>query len=162
VRAAVQDVHARDREQVRVRAAEVAEQRQAGRIRGCPGHGEADADDRVRAEPGLVRGAVELNHVLVDEPLVLGVVPEQLGLDLVDDGLHGLGDGLAAVVRAAVAQLDRLEHARGRSARNRGVPDAAVIECHLDLDRGIATGVEDLPCVNAFDRGHGYCSCVCL
>ena len=55
VRAAVEDVHHRHRQQVRVRAAEVAEQRQLGGLGGGLGDRERDAEDRVGAEPGLVR-----------------------------------------------------------------------------------------------------------
>ncbi len=60
VRAAVEDVHHRHRQQVGVGAADVAEQRQVGGLGGGPGDGERDAEDRVGAELGLVGGAVEL------------------------------------------------------------------------------------------------------
>ena len=50
VRAAVEDVHHRHRQQVRVRAAEVAEQAQLGGLRGGLGDRERDAEDRVGAE----------------------------------------------------------------------------------------------------------------
>lgn len=59
VRATVDDVHERDRQRVRVRAAEVAEQRQVDRVGRGAGHGERGAEDGVRAEAGLVLGAVE-------------------------------------------------------------------------------------------------------
>ena len=72
VRAAVEDVHHRHRQQVGVGAADVAVERQAGGVGGGAGHGERDAEDRVGAELGLVGRAVELEHGLVDEPLVVG------------------------------------------------------------------------------------------
>ena len=73
VRAAVEDVHHRHRQQVGVRPADVAVERQAGGVGGGAGDGERDAEDRVGAELGLVGRAVELDHRLVDEPLVVGV-----------------------------------------------------------------------------------------
>ena len=73
MRAAVEDVHHRHRQQVRVGAADVAEERQAGRLGGGLGDGERDAEDRVGAELGLVGRAVEVDHRLVDEALVVGV-----------------------------------------------------------------------------------------
>src|SRR6185312_16280311 len=58
-------VHHRDGQQVGVRATEVAEQRKLGTARGGLGHGERDAEDRVRAVFGLVRGAVEIAERLI-------------------------------------------------------------------------------------------------
>src|SRR6202007_1766917 len=112
-------------------------------------------NDRVRAQPGLVRCPVQVDHVLVDHALVVGVVAEQLGLDLVDDGLHGLTDALAAVLLATVPELNRLEDAGRRAARHRRPAEASVVEYHLDLDGRIPPGVEDLPGKYAFNGGHG-------
>ncbi len=62
---------------------------------------------------------------------------------------------LAAVLVAAVAQLDCLVLA-GRSARgHRGAPGGARLELDLDLDRGVAARVEDLPADDVDDDGHG-------
>jgi hypothetical protein len=79
VGAAVEDVHHRHRQHVRVGAADVAEQRQVRRVGGGTGHRHRHAEDRVGAEPGLVGGAVEVEHRLVDEPLLVGVEAQQLG-----------------------------------------------------------------------------------
>jgi hypothetical protein len=111
VRTAVKDVHQRDRQDVGVGPAKVTEQGQPCRLRGGPGHGEADPENRVRTEPRLVRRPVEIDQGLVDQPLVVGVVAQQLGLDLVDHPLDRLADSLAAVLVAAVPELDRLERA---------------------------------------------------
>ena len=62
VGAAVDDVHHRHRQHVRVRPADVAVQRQVELVGRGLGDGEADAEDRVRAEAGLVVGAVELDR----------------------------------------------------------------------------------------------------
>ncbi len=90
VRAAVDDVHHRHGQQVGVRPAEVAEQRQAGGLRGRLGHGERDAEDRVGPEALLVGGAVQVDHGLVDQALLGGVEAEDRGGDLVLDVAHRL------------------------------------------------------------------------
>ena len=78
MRAAVEDVHHRHRQHVRVRAAEVAEQRQVGGLGGGLGDGQRDAEDGVGAERALVGGAVQVDHRLVDQPLLGGVEADQL------------------------------------------------------------------------------------
>ena len=103
VRTAVEDVHHRHRQDVRVRPTDVAEQRQLGRIGGRFGDGQRDAQDRVATQPGLVGGAVEVYQRLVDQPLVVGVESDHCGPDLIKDGLHGLLHALAAVALAPVA-----------------------------------------------------------
>ena len=76
VAAAVEDVHHRHGQDVGVGAAEVAEQRQAGRLGSGLGHRERDAEDGVGAELALVVGAVEAEHHAVDEALLAGVVAD--------------------------------------------------------------------------------------
>ena len=154
VRPAVEDVHHGDRQQVRVRPAQVAEQRQARGLRGGLGHRHADAGDRVRSHPRLVRGPVQVDHGLVDHALIVGVEAEQLGLDLVDDGLDGPGDRLAAVFVTAVPQLHRLEGAGGRPARGGGAAQGAVVQGDLDFEGGVSAGIQNLPGVHRLDRGH--------
>jgi hypothetical protein len=133
VRAAVEDVHHRHRQQVRVGAADVAVERELRGLGRGPGDRERDAEDRVRAEVGLVRRAVDLEHRLVDEPLVVGGQALDRGGDLLDHRGDGLLDALAGVPVAAVAELDRLERTRGSAARDHGTGERAVVEEHLDL-----------------------------
>ena len=70
MRAAVEDVHHRHRQQVRVRPAEVAVERQLGRLGRGVGDRQRDAEDRVGAELGLVGRRVEVEHDPVDRALV--------------------------------------------------------------------------------------------
>ncbi len=159
VGAAVEDVHHRHRQQVGVGPADVAEQRQLGADRRRPGHREGDAEDRVGAEVGLVGGAVEVEHRLVDEPLVAGVEADDLRLDLVLDGGDGHLGALAAVAAAAVAQLHGLEGAGGGAGGYGGPADRVVVEEHLDLDRGVAARVQDLAGDDGVDGSQDDCSC---
>jgi hypothetical protein len=147
--------HHRHRQQVRVGATDVAEERQAGGLgRGLRG-GEGDTEDRVGAELGLVGRAVEVEHRLVDEALVVGVEPDDRPGDGVDHAGHGLLDALAEVALAAVAQLDGLEGAGGRPAGDGRATERAVLEEDLHLDGGVAARVEDLAGADCGDDRHG-------
>ena len=160
VRAAVEDVHHRHRQQVGVGATDVAEQRQPSTHRGGPGDRERDPEDGVGAEVGLVGRAVEVEHRLVDQPLVARVEADDLRLDLVLHGADGLLGALAAVARTAVTQLDGLEGAGGGARGDGRTADGVVVEEHLDLDRGIAPGVQDLAGDDGVDGSQDDCSWV--
>ena len=108
----------------------------------------------VGAEPGLVVGAVEVEHHLVDEPLVERVEALERVGDLVVDVPDGLEHPLAAVAVAAVAQLDRFVFAGRGSRRHRGAAERAGVEQHLDLDGGVATRIEDFASGDADDLAH--------
>ena len=162
VGATVEDVHHRHRQEVRVGAAQVAVERQLGGDRGGLGDGQRHAEDRVGAQVGLVRGAVQVEHLLVDQPLPVGFVAEQLVGQLVLDVADRLLDTFAQVATlVAVTQLDRLEGAGGRPGRDRGAADRAVVQADLDLDGRIASRVQDLPGDDHFDGGHLSCGSLC-
>ena len=108
------------------------------------------------SEPLFV-GGVQVEHRLVDQALLGGVVADELRADLLDDGEDGLLDALALVaVRVAVAELDGLEGAGGGAGRDGSTARAAVVEADLDLDRGVASGVEDFPGYDDVDGRHEH------
>ena len=144
----------RDRQHVRVGAAQVTEERQAAGVRGGPGDGHADADEGVRAQPRLARRPVQVDQRLVHQPLVVGLVAEQFGLDLVDDALNGPGHALAAELRAAVPELDRLERTGRGPARHAGLGHGPVVQRYLDLKGRVPPGIQDLPGMDRFYGGH--------
>ena len=123
--------------------AEIAIERKARRRRGGLRDGERDAEDRVRAEPALVRRAVERAHhadrcgPVLRRPCRRGV--ENFAVD----GIDRLADALAAIALAAVAQLVGFVLARRRARRHRGAPEAAALQFDIDFDRGIAAAVEN-------------------
>jgi hypothetical protein len=144
VLAAVDDVHHRHRHLHRRHAAEVAVQRQAGFLGSRLGDGHRDGQDGVGAETRLVVGAVEIDHGLVDEGLLLGIEADDgfgdLGIDVLDRLHHALAE-IAALV--AVAQLDGFARAGGGAGRHGGAPHDAGFEQHIGFDRGIAAGIEN-------------------
>ncbi len=156
--AAVQHVHHRHRQDPRLAAAvelgEVAVERLLGIGGGGLGGGQGDAEDRVGAEAALVRGAVELDHRLVERALLGGAGAGQRLGDLAVDVGDRLADALADPLVATVAQLDRLE-LTGRGARGNGGDAArAGLERDLDLDGRVAARIEDLAGVDGGDRAH--------
>ena len=107
--AAVEDVRERQRQEVRLRAAEVSIERDTHRAGGRVRRRERYAEDRVGAEPRLVGRAVELDEGCVEGGLVGDVGADDLRRDLVEDVEDRLLHALAAVARGiAVAQLQRL------------------------------------------------------
>ena len=132
VGAAVEDVHHRHRQHGRLAAAvelgQIAVERLAGVGRGGLRHRQRDAEDRVGAEPALVRGAVELDHRPVQGAL-LGPRALQGGGDLAVDVRDRRGDPLAGPGVPPVAQLDGLElagrGAGGHRRQRRGRPTRA-------------------------------------
>src|SRR5947207_490324 len=83
----------------------------------------------------------------VDSPLVASVQAPQRRRDLPIDVRRSGEHPLTPVRIAPIAQLDRLEPARRRAGRYGRAAARAGGEAHFDLDRRIAPGVEDLPCV---------------
>src|SRR5579884_51296 len=100
VHAAVDHVQQRDGQRRRLLAAEMAEERDARGRGGRLGRGERDAEDRVRAEPALVRRPVELDEAAVERLLVHDVEPADRRGDLAVHVGDGPADALAAELGA--------------------------------------------------------------
>ena len=111
--ATVEDVHHGDGQDVSVGGRPGTLYRGQVRVlRGGLGDGEGDAEDGVRAELALVGGAVQVDHGLVDVALIVSFLADELGSDLLDDGVNGVLDALAEVAAlVAIATLDGLERA---------------------------------------------------
>ena len=160
VGSAVEDVEHRNREQVGLVAREPGElgdvdvEGDAGLGRGGSGGRQRDAEDRVRPEPRLVRGPVELAQRFVDRGLIGRAGAGQRPGDRVVDVLDGVRDALAEPLGAAVAKLDSLELTGRGAGWDRGATGRAGVEPNVDLDRRIAPRIEDLACPDVIDRAH--------
>ena len=155
VGAAVDDVGHRDGQHLGVGSTEVLVEGLAEGAGGGLRVGEGDGEDRVRAELGLGFGTVERQHDRVHGELVERVHALDRRGDLVGDVLDGLAHALAEVTGLdAVAQLDGLVLAGGGPGGHRRAAEDAGVEDDIDLDGGIATGVEDFTGLDFSDLGH--------
>ena len=139
---------------MRVRAADVAVERQtsgiSGSLRGSHGH----TEDGVSAEVLLVVGAVDLDHGGVQHALIVSLdAGDRVGDGLVDVA-HGVAHALALVAVVAVAQLVRLVLAGGRAGRDGGQAVGTVVEEDLDLDGRVTAGIQDFTGVRQHDVSH--------
>ena len=157
VGATVHDVHVRDRQDVAVGAADVAVQRLIRGLGGSVQSGQGHAEDGVGAQTALVRGAVELDHGLIESALIGSVHADDLRSDLLVHGLDGVEHALALVNGlVAIATLPSLGFTGGSTGRNEAQALSTVIGVKNDLDGRVAAGIENLTRVNAFNYCHNY------
>ena len=152
---AVEDVHHGHGQGLAVHAAHVVVEGHTQALSGGLGHGQGAAQDGVGTQAGLVGGAVQLDHGLVDGHLVQGVhADEALGQLGVHVG-HGLLHALAQVAAlVAVPQLAGLVDAGGRAGGNGGAAHGAVLQHDLHLNGGVAAGVQDFTAKHVNDLKH--------
>jgi len=157
VSATVHDVHVRNRQDVAVGAADVAVQRLARGFSGSIQSGQGHAEDGVGAQTALVRGAVELDHDLVESALIGSVHADDLRSDLFVHGLDGVEHTLAHVHGlVAVATLPSLGFTGGSAGGNETQALGTVFGVENDLNGRVAAGIENLTRVNAFNYCHNY------
>ena len=96
--ATIEYVHHRHWQCMGVDTAQIAVQRQTGRLGRRLGHSQADAEDGVCAQPALVFCAVQLQHELIYGYLIECVRPFQFRGQNRVDILHRLQDTFAAVL----------------------------------------------------------------
>ncbi len=155
MRAAVQDVHHRRRQQAGSEAAEVLIERDAEVVGHGARRGHRDRQDRVGAQLALGRRAVEREHGVVELALVAGVHAFQLGgdhfVDVVDGLQHAFAD-VAALV--AIAQLQRFVLAGGGAAGHGGAAARSAFQNDIGFDGGIAARIQNFAAKNQFNLCH--------
>ena len=152
--ATVDDVHHRDGQHVGVRATDVPVQRDLELGRRRLRDRERHPEERVGAQARLRVGRVEVDQRRVDTALVERVHVEEHVADLAVHVAHRRRHALAAEPGAPVAQLDRFVLAGRGTRRDDGAAPGAGDEQHLDLDRRVATRIEDLAPDDVLDLAH--------
>ena len=152
--AAVQHVEHGHRQRVGVGTPDGAVERDLQVVRHRLGTGQRDGQQRVGAEPALVRRAVEVDHGVVDGSLIERVEPADDVGDLPVDVGHGAQHALARKTIAAVAQLDRLADAGGGAGGCDGAATRTGVEQHLGFDGRVAAGVENLAPDHVLNGAH--------
>ena len=153
VRAAVDDVHQRDGQHVRVRRRRSSGRAARPRRRPRPSRRRATrrGSRSRRAAPSSACRRARSSARSIARWSPASRPDERVG-DLAVDVRDRPRDALAEPRVAAVAQLDRLVLA-GRGARRHGrAPERAGLEPDLDLDRRVSPRVEHLPAVDVDDR----------
>jgi hypothetical protein len=137
-------------------ATEVAVQRQPRLVGRRLGDRKRDPDDGIGTQPALVVRPVEVDHRLIDPPLVEGIETLERFRDLGLHRGHRPEHALAAVRLPAIAPLDGLEGTGRRPRRHGGSPVGARMEGRLHLDGRVAPRVEDLAGDQLVDGAHGF------
>ena len=161
VHPAVEDVHHRHRQQVGIDPADIAVERQATRVRRRLRRRQADAEDRIGAEPrpcsrcrrARSSRASSSAWSSASSPTTASAISPLTACDRLADALA------APAALVAVAQLDRFVRAGRGARRDRRAAHAAVLQRDIHFDRRIAAAVEDLAGVDVDNRGHGFLSC---
>ena len=114
-----------------------------------------NAENSVCAEATLVWSAVKLDHSEVKAALILCIPTNNKVADLSVDVLNCLQNALAQVTAlVAVAKLYSLKLAGRSAGRNDCTTKGTVVKNNLNLNGWIATGIEDLTCVNIKNLAH--------
>ena len=155
MRAAVQHVQHRRGQNARIDAAQVTVERNLQRLRDGARRGHGDGQNGIRAQLAFIRRAIELNHGLVDEPLVGGVHAFQLRRNHRLHIGHGLQNALAHVVAlVAVAQFHGLMLAGGGARRHNGAAQGAAFQNHVRFHGRIAARIQNLAGTNGNNLSH--------
>ena len=104
---------------------------------------------------GLVVGAVEGDHRLVDLELIFSLEAGNGVENVAIDRLNGSENALAAKPSlVAVAQLNRFARAGGSPRRNRGPSHRAVFQHDIHFDSWIPAAIQDFAPNDVHDRSH--------
>ena len=156
MRAAIDDVHHRRRQNAGIGAADIPVERHRAGFGGGFRDGQRHAEDGVGTETGFVLRTVEVDHQHVDHALVGSVEAGKFVADLAVDGVDCLQDALAAIAGlVAVALLVGLVGPRGGARRHSCAAGRAIFKRNIHFNGRVAPAVEDFAGVNVDDFAHG-------
>ena len=157
MRAAVDDVHHRNRQFVGVAAANVAIQGETKQIGSSFCGSKADAEDSVSTEFGFGRRAVELDHLVIESTLIEDAIADERGSNDLIDVRNSFERAFAEVATfVAVAELESFILAGGCAGRNGCATDHAALENDIDFDSRIAARIKNLTTDNFCDLGSAF------
>ncbi|MNW48530.1 hypothetical protein D3C74_258980 [compost metagenome] len=155
MRAAVHDVHHRNRKLFRVKSAQVSIQRQVQSVCSCASNRHRNGQDRVSAQFAFVRRAVQFDHHFVDANLVQRVHANHFRSDGFVHVLHGVQYAFAQVTGfVVVAKLYSFMRAGGSTGRNDGTAHCAGFEINFNFNGRVAAGVKDFASVYVRNNRH--------
>ena len=159
VSTAVDHVAHRARERELGRAMELGDvlvERKASVLSGSNANSHGNAEDGVCTEGVLEHAvAVESDHGVVDFGLLGRIHADNLlgnlGVHVLDSSLRALA---AVSLLVAVAEFASFAFTGGSAARNSSVTNDTVVKSYIDLERRIATGIQNLTSPNFSDFSH--------
>src|SRR5690606_27667293 len=123
----------------------------SGCLGGCQGY----CQDRIGAQVGLVFGAVQLEHDVVQATLVSSILTDQGVADHGVDGVNGLADTLAQVTgRVLITKFQRLTGTGGGTGRCTGPAQGSVFQNDIRLDGGVPAGIQHFTGFDVGNFGH--------
>jgi hypothetical protein len=153
MRAAIDDVHHRDRQEVGGDAAQVAIERSTLRCCPCAGSGHGNGEDGIGSEAALVRCTVEGDHSAIDFGLLDGIFAVQgLGNLAVDvgDRLEGAFAEIAAFV--AIPQFHGFVLSGGCAGRHCRSSHTSVDQINICFHGRIPARIENLSSNHFYNR----------
>ena len=144
MRAAIQNVHHRHRQNFRILASEITKERLffrgRGGVRGC----ERNSKQRVRAEIFFIRRPIEFDDLFVERGLLGCIKPDERARDRLVHIAHCFGHAFAAIAfLIAIAQFPRFVFPGARAARNGGAAKSAALQMHVYFNRRVAARIEN-------------------
>ncbi len=142
MRAAVENIHHRHRQNACVRAAEITEKRKVGGGRGRVRAGKGNAEERVRAEIFFVRRTVERDQFFIDLRLFARIKTAQRLGDFFIYTCDRIAHAFAAVTLfIAITQLPRFVFAGAGAARHGCASKRAAFQTHIHFDGWVAARI---------------------
>ncbi len=156
MRAAIDDVHHRGWQNLGIDAAYILVKRLAQVFRSRAAAGHRCAKHGIRAEAGLVVGAVKVDKGVVYADLLQAVHAfKGLGNLVVDIG-NSLGDALAAIAFfVAVAHFEGFATACGCAGRHGRARRNAAFQRNFHFNSGIAARIQNFSAIDGSNCAHG-------
>ena len=157
MRAAIDDVHHRRRQNAGIGSTHISVEGHSRALGSsfCKCHG--DAQNRIRAEAGLVFRSIQIDHQHVDHALFGCVQTSQFVEDFTIHGVNGLQHALAEITRLVPITLFMgLIRTRRSARRDCRAAERAIFQRHINFDGWVASAIQDFPGMDVDDLAHEW------
>ena len=119
--------------------------------------GQRNSKQRVRAEPILVRRAVEFDQFFVEASLIGRIKAMQSAGDCFVNIAHRIAYAFACITfLVAIAQFPRFVFARAGATRHSGAAKCAAIQIDIYFDCWVAARIKNFAADNFSDRSRAH------
>ena len=165
--AAVDNVHTGGGDHLCIGAADITIKGKTEQLSSGMSASQGHAEDRVGAQVLFERGAVQLEHGVVDQHLVGGIQTFDSGSQHFVDVFDRFEGALAEIALfVAVTEFQRFALAGGRTGGNDCTTLDTIVQQHFHFHGGVATAVQNFSSMNFNDFCHTFspfkiCFCSC-